>query len=109
VFQRFVRRESRDRAREYQLGMLASCVGAVAISSLDQRGIRHQVIRVVVRRGQEANVAIRVCIECEINQRAAQECLESVVQHDPLFVLLTQSDRVDWQFETHSSIAIRIP
>jgi hypothetical protein len=109
ALQRFVRRASRDRAQECQLGLLASCVGAIAMSSLDQRSIRHQVIRVVVRRGPGVNISIRVCIECEIDQRAAEECLQSVIQRDPLFALLTQADRVAWQFETYSSIAIRIP
>ena len=108
VFQRFLRRQTRNREQEYRLGMLASCVGARAMSSLDKRGIRHQVIRVVVRRGHEARVAIRVCIECEIDDRTAQECVTQSVQSDPMFGLLTQTDRVDWLFETHSSIAIRI-
>jgi hypothetical protein len=119
LLERFYLRRGDDPALEHRLGMLATCMGSLLTSALEDAGIPSHGMRVVLRCPREPpitsqpGIAVRVraqlSVECETDAEAILRRYETRVRHDPLFVQLTQGFRaVDVSVKAHSSIQIRI-
>ena len=113
IFQRLLARERAILDSDRRLGMLVTCVGAIALTALECVGVAVREVSVTVQNALGTNpeaaqsLLIVITLDCDEGQAAVQKSCESYLRESPLLSLQgLDAARIDIRVHAHATAPI---